>query len=244
MKRKNNWKLPAGEYYDIFADAVQQPHLLIAGASGSGKSVIINGLISTLLYQSPEAVQFILVDPKRVELAAYKWIPHTLYHAAGFDPETWADALEYAVNVMDDRYIAMENRREKTYSGGDVYVIIDELANVITNDLKGKPCNKAIQRLSCEGRAAKIHLIVATQTPKAEILPTRIRCNLDWKFALRTDKASDSRIIMDCNGCENLPRYGLGYYCKPGERTLYEIPMVPQKELDRLVFHWERQRRK
>lgn len=239
---------PTGRTESLFEDMLKQPHLLIAGASGSGKSVAIHGLMQAVMHRLPtpsveDGAQLILVDPKRVELADYADLPHTIATARGFCPERWRDVLQMAVRIMDARYSQMESRRERLFSGGDLYVIIDEWAAVISNDLHGRPCEKAVQRLSCEGRAAKVHLILATQTPKAEILPTRIRCNLDWKLALRTDKASDSRIIMDRNGCEDLPTYGQGYYVKPGSCVRYKIPFTDQAETDRLVRHWANQMR-
>lgn len=234
---------PSGITNSFYADLISQPHLLIAGASGSGKSVAIHGILAEILLRSPGAsspnsASMILIDPKRVELIDYARLPHTIAYASGFNPRRWAEVLQQAVDIMDKRYQMMEHFRHRMYQGGDLYVIIDEWAAVISNDLRGHPCELAVQRLSCEGRAAKVHLIIATQTPKAEILPTRIRCNLDWKLALRTDKASDSRIIMDRNGCENLPTYGKGYLVKPGVFELHNIPMVPQERIDRLLEYW------
>lgn len=236
---------PGGITESLFLDAIKQPHLLICGSTKSGKSVIINGLIAMILHKAPGTLpgnaQLILLDPKRVELADYKYLPHTLAHAAGFNPDAWREALKKAVDVMDARYAEMERRREKLFSGGDLYVVIDEYANISQNG--GKDCYKYLLRLTSEGRAARVHVILATQYPNAKILPTEIRGNFDWRFALRTNKANESQIAMDANGCENLPEYGYGFYCLPGKnnRTLYHIPMIEQEELDRLVNHWEAQ---
>lgn len=239
-----NITTPTGKTYQLFEDMTQVPHMLIAGASGSGKSVALHGIITTLLYRFPcpqfeNGAQLILIDPKRVELSDYRYLPHTVGYIGGFDPDGFARVLQNAVGIMDARYRLMESRHERTFSGGDLYVIIDEWANIIANDLRGHPCERAVQRLSCEGRAAKVHLILATQTPKAEILPTRIRCNLDWKLALRTDKASDSRIIMDRNGCEDLPTFGQGFWVRPGKIERYNIPYTTPDETARLVYWWQ-----
>ena len=238
MQRK--LKTPGGMEYALFADALRQPHILIAGASGSGKSVLENGLIYTMLLETPAKKQLILLDPKRVELSQYKNLPHTIASASGYNPIAWKTVLENSVTIMDNRYIAMERRQEKTFSGSDIYIIIDEFANLICNDLRGKPIEKAIQRISCEGRAAKIHLILCTQTPKAEILPTRIRCNFNAVFALRCNKASDSRLIMDTAQAANLPLYGQGYYITPGKKARYQIPYIDQSEIDRVISHWKK----
>ena len=242
---------PTGNTFDLFKDALSAPHLLIAGETGSGKSVLINGLISTLLYRlpgsQPGGVGLILIDPKRVELAQYADLPHTLSHAKGFDPEAWKDALQYAVRLMDDRYSKVEKRREKMFSGGDVYVIIDEWANVYKNG--GGDCYRAVMRLTSEGRAARIHVILATQVPKATILPTEIRENLATRFCLRTANAVQSRVIMDANGCEELPNprtegKALAFLKDGCNRSLWKIPYVSQNEIDRLVCHWASQNKK
>ena len=155
---------PTGKVWDLFTDMLSQPHLLIAGATGSGKSVAINGLLNTLLYRlptdegrtdGPDGVQLILIDPKRVELAAYAKLPHTLAHAAGFNPTAWLEALNKAVKIMDDRYTYMEKRHLKLYDKGDLYVVIDEWANVYKNG--GKDAYRAVLRLISEGRAARVH---------------------------------------------------------------------------------------
>lgn len=234
----HTYTTPGGSVYKLYKDALSNPHLLIAGASGSGKSVILNALIYTALHRlpldRPNGAQFILIDPKRVELAQYADLPHTLAHAAGFAPSEWEKALSAALAEMDRRYTDMERRGLRLYDGGDLYVIVDEWAAVTTGDGKGKPCQKAVQRLSCEGRAARVHLILATQTPKAEVLPTRIKCNLDWRFCLRTNNRNESRLIMENPGCETLPRYGNGFYVRPGISELYKIPMIPDTEIDKM----------
>lgn len=252
-KRKLIWEAPRGRAYNLFLDALEQPHLLIAGATGSGKSVLINGLIHTLLYRVPcdvqGGMQLILIDPKRVELAAYKGMPHTITNAAGFDPEAWVSALEEAVDIMDERYAYMEQRGLKKYDRGDLYVIIDEWAAVYKNG-KGE-AYRAVLRLISEGRAARVHVIMATQVPKATIIPTEIRENFSARFCLFTNNAQQSRVIMDANGCEDLPDprtagYALGYYVLPGKNnnTLYQIPYVQDAEIEQSIAWWNEQKRK
>lgn len=231
---------PSGQVESLFLDALKQPHLLIAGATGSGKSVIINGLIDTLMYRLPfdqaGNAQMILIDPKRVELAAYKNLPHTLAHAAGYDPAAWNAALQKAVKIMDSRYAYMERKGLKMYDRSDLYVIIDEWANVYKGG--GKEAFKAVLRLTSEGRAARVHVILATQVPKASIIPTEIRENITARFALRTANAVQSRVIMEESGCEGLPRYGKGYYVTPEGIDLYEIPYTQEDEINQNLAWW------
>ena len=241
-----NFTTPSGKMWNLFIDMLKQPHLLIAGCSGSGKSVAINGLISTLMYRFPfdqaNGAQLVLIDPKRVELSAYYKLPHTIAYASGFNPSAWLAALNKTVKIMDDRYTYMERNRMKKYNKGDLYVIIDEWANVYKNG--GKDAYKAVLRLTSEGRAARVHLIMATQVPKATIIPTEIRENFDARLCLRTANSVQSRVIMDSKGCEDLPRYGMGYYIKPQEDKLYNIPYVQQEELDSLVEWWDEQKKR
>lgn len=246
---------PTGQVWDLFEDMLSQPHLLIAGATGSGKSVAINGLLNTLLYRlpndesrtdGPDGAQLILIDPKRVELAAYAQLPHTLAHAAGFNPGAWMDALNRAVRIMDDRYSYMERKHLKMYDRGDLYVVIDEWANVYKNG--GKDAYKAVLRIISEGRAAKVHLLMATQVPKANIIPTEIRENFSARLCLFTNNAMQSRVIMDANGCEDLPDpktagYAQGFYVIPGKgnNQLCTIPYVRDDEINRNIAWWMNQ---
>lgn len=101
---KKTWETPQGSYYNLFADMLTQPHLLVAGATGSGKSVVINGIITTALKDSPAAVQFIFIDPKRVELVDYRPLPHTLKYAS--EPGDMVQALQYAMDTTESRYRA------------------------------------------------------------------------------------------------------------------------------------------
>ena len=234
---------PSGMVETLFLDVLNQPHTLIAGCQGSGKSVVINGLIDTLMYRLPfdqsGGAQMILIDPKRVELAAYKNLPHTLAHAAGFNPDAWLSALQKAVKIMDSRYTYMEKKGLKKYDRGDLYVVIDEWANVYKNG--GKDAYKAVLRLTSEGRAARVHLIMATQVPKANIIPTEIRENFDSRICLRTANAVQSRVIMEECGCEDLPRYGQGYFVKPEGTDLYNIPYIKDDEIQKNLDWWAEQ---
>lgn len=240
----NTWKTPGGQFYTLYKDMLNQPHLFICGCTGSGKSVLLNSLIYTALYKFPggrggavdkaNSVEFILIDPKRVELVDYKDLPHTLRYAS--EPAEMVQAIQYAMQITEDRYRTMKSQRVKEWQGGQVYVIIDEFADLMT--ASKKQIQPLIQRLTQIGRAAKVHIILATQYPVAKIVPTEIKINFNARVGLHTATAQDSRNILGATGCELLPRYGQGFYMTPEGMKLYNIPMIPQKELSARVKWW------
>lgn len=231
---------PTGRIYDLFADMANQNHLLVAGKTGSGKSVVINGIITTLLYRFPSQAKLILIDPKRVELSPYKNVPHTIKYAS--EPKEMVEALQLAMNICNERYKKMEKRGERLYHGGDVYVFIDEWADLMTTNRR--TVAPLVQRLAQIGRASKVHVILCTQTPIAKIIPTEIKCNFDSRVGLHTRSAQDSRNILGYAGLEELPAYGQGIYMKPQQETLYYIPYVDEAEQKRLITWWTKQNRK
>lgn len=234
LKKRRTYTTPAGVVYDLYQDMLHQPHLLIAGATGSGKSVVINGMLHTALYHSPAAVKFILLDPKRVELARYRYLPHTLHYAS--EPADLIEALKYAMQLTDSRYKEMQRAGVLKYAGSQVYVVIDELADLLTTNRK--EAAPLIQRLCQVGRAAGVHVIAATQCPISAVIPTPIKVNFDARVALRTRSRQDSRNILDFPGCETLPRYGQGYYLTPEGLNLYNIPMIQEEEAARILKFW------
>jgi len=229
------YRTPAGQYSPLYYNMAQQPHLLIAGATGSGKSVVINGILHALLMNhSPATCRLILIDPKRVELVQYKALPHVLTYAS--EPGEPARALRYAVQIMEDRFSEMQRTGARSYSGSHVYILIDELADLMLTDKK--TVQPLIQRICQLGRAARVHLIAATQCPLAKVIPTEIKCNMDARVGLRTRSAQDSRNILGVSGCENLPRYGQGYYMTPEGMDRYQLPMIPENMINALIDYW------
>lgn len=245
---KRNWITPGHFTYDLFTDALSAPHLLVAGSTGSGKSVLLNDLIFTLLQRFPTDIPygagFILIDPKRVELAAYKDLPHAIRHVSGRDCDGWADALALAVRIMDNRYDQMEKEGLKLYSGADIYVVIDEFASINNPaNSRRRECTAHLMRLANEGRAARMHIILATQTPKADVLPTHIRNNFDTRFCLKTEDRTQSRLLMGEAGCELLPDprlagEALGFYKSGFEKKLYRLPYISEEEIQEAIDHW------
>ena len=229
---------PGGKYPRVYLDMAKQVHLLIAGQTGSGKSVVINGIIYSLLVNYfPEECQFVFMDPKRVELIDYKRLPHCLYYAS--EPGQPVQALSLALDITETRYKAMQAQGLKKYPGGHVYIIIDELADLMTTDKKN--IVPLLQRLAQIGRAANIHIIAATQCPLAEIIPTKIKVNFDSIVGLKTATKQHSRNIISIPGLESLPRYGYGYYKTPVGGQLYKLPMISEENIKRVVKHWTRQ---
>ncbi len=191
------------------------PHLLIAGATGSGKSVCINGIINSILMKAtPQQVKFILIDPKKVELINYEAIPHLLTPIIN-DPADADYALNELVNEMENRYEVMAQHKIRNIDAYNEYafdnelatwpkiiVIIDELADLMA--LSSKTVEKSIIRITQKARAAGIHLIVATQRPSTNVITGLIKANLSTRIAFAVSAQVDSRTIIDFNGAETL----------------------------------------
>lgn len=232
------WRTPGGLASTVCLDMLKQPHLLIAGSTGSGKSVLINSLIYTALYQSPNRCQFVLIDPKRVELIDYKPLPHTISYNSEL-PDI-LKALQYSIDLMEKRYKQMQRQRIKKSNDADIYIIIDEYADLVIQ--AKKEIERYIIRLSQLGRAANIHLILATQRPTRNIVTGAIKVNLDSRVALRCSSSQDSRNIIDIKGAETLPRHGYGFYRTPEGLKLISIPMTNRSELVARVKWWTDQK--
>lgn len=230
------YKTPGGTVYRLPVDILKQPHTLIAGATGSGKSVLINTLIYTALHYSPTEKEFILIDPKRVELIDYKTVPHTFIYSS--EPPTIRQALYKAVDLMEKRYKMMQRERLKLYPGSDVYIIIDEYADLVTTQ-KWETV-PSICRIAQLGRAARLHLILATQRPTREIITGQIKVNIDSRIALRCPTSQDSRNIINRTGAELLPRYGKGLYLTPDtmQPVPISIPFTEPKNINQIIKYW------
>lgn len=233
---KKTWTTPGGEYYNHIKHMADQCHLLIGGASNSGKSVLINTIIHTLLLQSPATTEFILIDPKRTELSFYKNLPHTIGYAA--DHDKIINLLQEAVNIMDQRYKEMERKGLRTYDGKHLYIIFDEFGDLMTTNKKA--VEPLIIRLAQLSRAAKIHLILATQNPSRQVITASIKVNLTSSVALRCREPIESRMIIGRKGAETLPKHGYGYYCSPDftEPKLVPIPYTTDEEIKERVKWW------
>ncbi len=207
----------------VVADIAKMPHLLVAGATGSGKSVLINSLIMSILYKAkPDEVKLIMVDPKQVELGVYNGIPHLLIPVVT-DPKKAAGALNWAVMEMTNRYqlfaqynvrnLEGYNEKVKNVTGTEegveelkklpqIVVIVDELADLMM--VAHGEVEDAIVRLTQLARAAGIHLVIATQRPSVDVITGLIKANVPSRIAMTVSSGTDSRTIIDMNGAEKL----------------------------------------
>lgn len=216
----------------VYGELDRMPHLLVAGATGSGKSVCMNAIITSLLMRcTPDDVKLVLVDPKRVEFTAYHGIPHLITPVIN-DAQAAAKALKVVVDMMDGRYemfaecgvrnIATYNQKVKNNEFNDsrkplpyIVVIIDELADLMM--VAAKDVENSIQRITQLARAAGIHLIVATQRPSVDVITGIIKANIPSRIAFAVSSAVDSRTILDQTGAEKLLGYGDMLYIPMGE---------------------------
>jgi len=204
----------------VVADIAKMPHMLIAGATGSGKSVCINTIIMSILYKAhPDDVKLIMVDPKVVELSVYNGIPHLMIPVVT-DPKKAAAALNWAVAEMTDRYKkfadlnvrdlkgynkqveAMQAKGEDVAKMPQIVIIVDELADLMM--VAAHEVEEAICRLAQLARAAGIHLIIATQRPSVDVITGLIKANMPSRVAFAVSSGVDSRTILDMNGAEKL----------------------------------------
>lgn len=227
------------------------PHLLIAGATGSGKSVCVNSIISTLMLRtSPDEVKLLLIDPKKVEFTAYHTIPHLICPVIS-DATEAARALKVVVMMMENRYemfskagvrniagyneLLIKNPQEHLEYMPNIVVIIDELADLMI--VAGKEVESSIQRITQLARAAGIHLIVATQRPSTDVITGIIKANIPSRIAFAVSSGIDSRTILDHVGAERLLGYGDMLFYPVGEPSSIRIQgvYVSDEEVKRLA---------
>ena len=234
---------------NIVGDISKLPHVLIAGTTGSGKSVCTNSLIISLLYKSsPEDVRFIMVDPKMVELAPYNGIPHLLIPVVT-DPKKAAGALQWAVFEMMKRYKtfselgvkkleeynAIAKKKEELPHMPSVVVVIDELADLMV--VAAKEVEESICRVAQMGRAAGMHLVIATQRPSADVITGLMKANIPSRIAFAVDSAINSRIILDNPGAEKLVGRGDMLYAPLGIGKPVRVQgcYITPEEIERVV---------
>lgn len=231
---------PTGSVFELYETMLNQSHLLVAGATGSGKSVLINSLISTAVYNSPAKVQLVLLDPKTTELWQWAQLPHTIRYA--YDTADMIKALRESVELMENRLRHMHSVGERVWAGSQIYIVIDELADLLTtNKADAVPL---LQRICQLGRAAGIHCIAATQCLLASVLPTQIRVNFPAVVCLRTATKQQSRFICDATGAEMFPDpktegKALAYFRTGADIRRFEVYRVPDDEQQRLLAWWE-----
>ncbi|MDP3791167.1 MAG: DNA translocase FtsK [Candidatus Omnitrophota bacterium] len=239
----------------VIADLASMPHLLIAGATGSGKTVCINSLIISLLFNSsPDELKFIMIDPKRVELAVFNDLPHLLSPVVT-EHKKVASTLDWVVNEMDSRYelfaksavrnIALYN--EKFGQGGAaklpyIVVIIDELADLMM--IAQQEVESAITRLAQLSRAVGIHIVLATQRPSVDVITGVIKANFPARISFKVASKVDSRTVLDINGADKLLGRGDMLFVEPGASrpTRAQCSLISDKEIERITDYIKSQR--
>ena len=246
----------------VTADLASIPHVLIAGSTGSGKSVAINAMIMSVLFKStPEQVRMILVDPKRVELGMYEGIPH-LFTPIITEAKLAANALRNAVREMERRlkllaanHVRNIDQFNKLFDHGSEYlfedvnqeplpyiiIIIDELADLMMLDRAN--VEESITRLAQMARAVGIHLVLATQRPSVDVITGLIKANVPTRMSFRLATKVDSRTIIDSNGAESLLGRGDMLYLPPGTSRVQRVhaPFVTEKEISAVTEFWKAQ---
>jgi len=248
------------------SDLAQMPHLLIAGSTGTGKSVFLNSLLVSLLYKAtPEELKLVMVDPKRLELGLYEGIPHLLAPVVT-DPKVASNVLRNATREMERRLKLLANRGvrnieqyNRTFTKGQslslfenqeeeehrplplIVIVIDELADLMMVDTTN--VEESITRLAQMARAVGIHLILATQRPSVDVITGLIKANFPARISFRVASKVDSRTILDANGAESLLGRGDMLYLPAGSSRLHRIhgPLVSEEEIVSLCDFWRAQ---
>lgn len=228
----------------------QMPHLLVAGTTGSGKSVFLNGLLASLLIRhTPETLVLGLVDPKFVEFASYRKLPHLRGRGVISDVEGAIDLFQWAVQEMDNRLERMVDKGVKSLSAYNakvssgkmsrVVLVVDEFADLImgSSRAEGQEFKTLITRIAQKARAAGIHLVLATQKPIVKVVDTLLKGNIPARVAFRVTNESESRVIMDVKGAEELRGRGDMYFKSPFERTAERLQGVwfPDSDLEKII---------
>jgi S-DNA-T family DNA segregation ATPase FtsK/SpoIIIE len=227
----------------MIADLAEMPHLLIAGTTGSGKTVCVNGIIMSMLFHaSPDDVKFLMVDPKMVELAQYNDLPHCLCPTVT-DPKKVSSALNWVVGEMESRYSTLSKAsvrniqayRKLGHNMSYIVVIIDELADLM--QVAAKTIESAITRLAQLSRAVGIHLILATQRPSVDVITGVIKANFPARISFKVASKVDSRTVLDMNGAENLVGRGDMLFMRPGDAkpTRGQCSFVSDSEIQRVI---------
>ncbi len=228
----------------VVANLARMPHLLIAGATGAGKSVAINAFISSILFKAtPDEVRLLMIDPKRIELSVYEGIPHLL-HPVVVEPKMASRALIWAVREMERRYKLLEAMRVKSFASYNeiaeeklpyIVIIVDELADLMM--VASKDVETSIARLAQMARAAGMHIMLATQRPSVDVLTGLIKANFPTRISFKVASKVDSRTILDGSGAEHLLGLGDMLFLPPGAAKLQRIhgAFISEEETERII---------
>ena len=216
----------------LYNDLIKRgQNILIAGMTGSGKSVMMNGMINSILYRNLAEHQMVLIDPKMVEFNKYRNTAHCICCAT--DLASIERTLDGVLGLIKRRFEYMQENNKNLYDGTIIHLLVDELADLV---LISKSATDKLQRICQIGRAAKVQVIAATQCPLASVIPTKIKVNFPILVGLHTASARHSRNILEVNGCETLPMYGEALIMYPTigiQRTT--VPMIPDEWIEKII---------
>ena len=233
----------------IIADLASMPHLLIAGTTGSGKSVCINTIILSLLYRhSPDKCKFILIDPKMLELSSYEGIPHLLTSVIT-DAKKATSALSWTVREMENRYKLMSSEGVRNIDGYNqkhklkmpyIVVVVDEMADLML--VSGKEVESYVQKLSAMARAAGIHIIMATQRPSVDVITGTIKANFPTRISFQVSSKIDSKTVLGEQGAEQLLGKGDMLFMSSANK-IFRIhgPFVSETEIEKIASYLRNQ---
>lgn len=236
FKKKQAYHKPAPGMVSVRSrEVLDQAHTLIAGATGCGKSTVIHTILWSAIQRTPERTQLILIDMKAgIELGKYARLPHTLAFARS--AQEALSALDKAIAIMQSRNNKMFAAGLTSYDGADVYVVIDELGFLLQSC--GNEALKKLTLISQQGRAAKVHLLLATQNPSKKGIPAAIQQNMTCMIGLRCRSAIESRQIVGVAGCESLPAHGVAIMAIGADVEYVETMMIDDATQMERINYW------
>lgn len=215
-----------------YMDIAKQPHVLIAGATGSGKSVTMHNIICSLMINNTaESAGFVMIDTKYTEFSLYRKCDFLLCPVINTISKA-SLVLDELNREMDRRNRQMSDSYCRNWQGQHIYICVDELADLMMQG--GKKVQQKVIRIAQMGRSAGIHLILATQYPKADVIPVLLKANVPARIALRTATSQQSRMILDHNGAESLPRFHAYVKYVDGTETIAKVPYLSEEEIIRI----------
>ena len=217
---------------NLYKLMIEKNHILIAGSSGCGKSTLVRSLLYTALVEKPDA-QLYLIDPKRLDLRRFDKVKNTVKRSKEMSEHI--AVLNEIIDTMEERFADCEARDLDITDKPDIYVVIDEAADLLLDRANGKEIEKKIIKLVALGRAARIHVIYATQSILKETCGTLIRNNFDCIVGMRTATAIQSRTIFGLSGTEKLPDHGVAYIQMNGTIEMYKIEPTPEEDFNTIL---------
>lgn len=240
-KQVKTWRKPSGSYSALAAEVFKAEHTLIAGYTGCGKtSFLRSSMRSFLLTKDPSEAKLIIIDPKQFELMEYEKLPHVIRYADSV--KSGCEALKEAAAIMDKRAAHLKQTRQKVCTEADIYIIIDELNDMLISKEYGASIKQSMERIITLGRALKIHLIASTQNPNAKTIPANIVDCYTCRIGMSCMRREQSKQIVGAKGCEALPKHGIVIAVINGSIGKYKAPtFIPEDGNNDLIKFWEDQ---